>query len=175
MIGARPRPGRHLPDADPFALRVFVPGIMGTGLLVSLVVLVHDAVRRVSRGQTHRRHAGVAANHVAAAAAAATGTTEPPRLDVGLHSRRTYGLLAAAFLSGGMYTLVGSFWNFVDVPWASDIAWIWAVSMIIGLSLNWIGAAAAAVMLCWPTPPAFVWPLIRRTPLGADVKRSSGG
>lgn len=163
---------RHRVDAS--RLNVFVPGIMGIGLLVSLVVLLHDGVRRVTSGRTHQRHARIAASQIVAEVQAAGGAAEPAS-SAGPRHRLVYGIAAAAFLSLGLYSIVGSTSNFIFQAWVQYVAWVWAASIVAGVSLVWAGVCAAALLIWREEPPAFVYPLLRRTPLGDAGDRRDAG
>lgn len=91
---------------------VFVPGLMGAGILLSAAILVSDGIKRAvpNRG-VHRRIAVVGAiHHLVGGAASAAGygvpeREQPPRR---LRSRWTYAALAAlAAILGVLVTSTG--------------------------------------------------------------------
>ena len=139
MIGRTRRHKSFADDIDPGGLFVFIPGALAGGFLISIGLLVGDAVRKV-RGDTgaERRvtHTGAAvADEVRSGAGAAR------RTESGLRPRWVYGAVSA--LSFGLVLLVvpGATWNFLNPGgYVSNISWIWAVSMILVL-----GFAAVAV------------------------------
>jgi hypothetical protein len=171
---SRSAPTRSTRRTDASRLHVFVPGIMGVGLLVSLAVLLLDGVRRVTSGRTHERHAQIAASRIVAEVHAAAGAAEPAS-PVGQRHRWVYGAVAAALLSLGLYSMVGSTSNFIFQEWVRHVAWVWAASTVAGVSLVWVGVCAAALLIWREDPPAFVHPLLRRTPLGDVGDRRDAG
>jgi hypothetical protein len=131
-------------DEDPTTrLNVFVPGVMGAGILVSLAVLAADVIRKLGPNQPGGRRDRLAASAVASTTLAPTGATVPSS---GRRSRLTYLAVAAAFGGAGGYILVGSFWNYVNPSpgqnWVEDIAWLWALSIVASLALLAVGVTA---------------------------------
>lgn len=171
---SRPVPARSPRRVRPSRLHVFVPGIMGVGLLVSLAVLLLDGIRRVTSGRTHERHARIVASQIVADVEAAAGAAEPAS-PPGQRHRWVYGAVAAALLSLGLYSMVGSTSNFIFQEWVRHVAWVWAASTMAGVSLVWVGVCAAALVIWREDPPAFVHPLLRRTPLGGAGERRGTG
>jgi hypothetical protein len=142
-------------------LNVFVPGVMGVGILFSLGVLVVDAIRMVGPNQPGGRRDRLAARAVAATTLAPTGTAVP---SWGRRSRLTYLVVAIAFGGSGGYILVGSFWNYVNPSpgqnWVEDIAWLWGLSIVAGLALLCVGLTAALLASGrrrLPVPAASLW------------------
>lgn len=169
-----------LPQRDPGSfddfgtdrLGVFVPGVIGAGLLMSLGIMIADAFRGLTGNRGSRRRQLLGAH--ATAEAVLTGH----RRDVdefGLRPRAAYVLVALAATGIGGYGVAFSFWNYVlkDHMW-SAIGWILALSAVAATALLWIGIAAAGVALRWPYVPAFAWPLMLRTPLGKVPPQGRG-
>lgn len=156
-------------DVDPDSLHVFVPGIMGAGLLMSLGILAGDLLRRVHGGASRRREVHLTAWYLTRDVVRSVHRER--RLDpaVGLRSRRTYVVLALLFLGIGVYGLVGSLWNYfnpVDQGWVEDIAWVLVVSMLAAGTLLATGAMLAFIAWRHPSLPPWARRLLVRTPLG---------
>lgn len=154
-------------DVEPDHLNVFVPGVMGAGVLVSIGILISDAVRRLGGGRGPERQARIVADSVVKEFAQSVHGRE--RIAWGLRSRMTYGISAVALIGIGLYGLIGSFWNFVnlvDAGWAEDIAWLWAVSTVAALSLTGLGVLTGLLAIRYPAVPWYVYGLLFRTPLG---------
>lgn len=151
MIG---RPRRHTTigdDVEPFGLHVFIPGALAGGFLISIGLLIGDAVRKVrGDGAIDRRviHTGAAvADEVRAGAGASRRTAS------GLRPRWIYGLVAA--LSFGLVLLVipGATWNFLNPGgYISDISWIWAISMVASIGFGVIGVQSIRLAPEWLPP-----------------------
>jgi hypothetical protein len=130
MIGRVPRHTSLGDDVDPDTLSVFIPGALASGFLISIGLLVGDAFRKV-RGDagTERRvrHTGAAvADEVRAGAGASRRTGS------GLRPRPVYGLVSAISFALVIVVVPGASWNFINPEgYISDIAWIWAVSLLL--------------------------------------------
>lgn len=166
-------PRKHrtsLDDFEPDHLNVFVPGVMGAGVLVSIGILISDAVRRVGGGRGPERQAGIVAESLVKEFARSVHA--PGGFTQGLRSRMTYSISAIAFIGIGVYGLIGSFWNFinpVDAGWAEDIAWLWAVSTVVALTLIGLGVLTGLLAIRYPAVPWYVYGLLFRTPLGKTL------
>ncbi len=148
MIGRVPRHSSFADDVDPGGLFVFIPGALAGGFLISMGLLVGDAVRKV-RGDTGtaRRvaHTGAAvADEVRAGAGKARHTQS------GLRPRWVYGLVSAASLGLVLLVIPGATWNFFNPGgYISDISWIWAVSMLLVLGFAILGVQALRLAPEW--------------------------
>lgn len=158
-------------------LNVFVPGVMGAGILVSLGALIFDAARKLGPTRPGGRQDQLAARAVATTTVAPAGTEVPSTAQ---RSRLTYLLVAIGFGGTGGYVLVGSFWNYVNPSpgqnWVEDIAWLWGLSTVAALAFLGIGATAALLALKVRRLPVLAVSMWAATPLasvrtGADPGR----
>lgn len=167
-----PRTRTIADDVDPGGLHVFVPGIMGAGVLMSLGILVSDLLRRLHGSTGQRREVQLTAWYLTRDVARSVHREQRMDPRVGLRSRRTYGLLAVVFLGLGAYGLVGSFWNYVnpvDQGWVEDIAWVFAVSALAAGGLLTTGAVLASIAWQHPAVPPWIRRVLARTPLGVTA------
>lgn len=156
---------------------VFVPGMLGAGLLVSTGLLLSDAFAKL-RGQdaasraAHRR-AALIARDVLRPTAAAT----PPAPPTALRRPGVYWVIGIAGIALGVYGLIGSFWNFwnasPDLQWSEHIAWLWAVLTIAALAMIALGIACVMLARQREGAPAALLPLLLTTPLGRRAPRGS--
>jgi len=138
MIGRAPPHTTLGDDVDPGSLFVFIPGAMASGFLISIALLVGDALRKVrgSAGNDRRvRHTGaIIADEVRGGAGASRRTEE------GLRPRAFYGILGGLSYGLAAAVIPGAAWNFLNpVGYISDIGWIWAVSMVLAVGLIVLG------------------------------------
>lgn len=166
-------PPRHhrtaFDDVDPDALNVFVPGVMGAGILVSIGLLIGDLARKLGGGRAAERQGALAAGFVVREFAQTVHREDVVARGFGMRSRLTYFITAALLLSVGIYGMIGSFWNFVnpiDQGWAEDVAWIWVLSAAVGTGLVWVGFIALQIAVKWPLVPTSAIALLVKTPLG---------
>lgn len=115
---------------DPGSVRVFVPSIMGAGILVSLGILVGDLRRALAprageaRSKAHRRRRALA---LVAPMAGEIGAPLPvvPPLRRRLRSRPFYAGLFTAAVSLSLYVGIGSTFNYLrDVGAFSHKVWM---------------------------------------------------
>lgn len=161
-------------DVDPDGLHVFVPGIMGAGVLMSLGILVGDLVRRLSGGAGRQREIELTAWYLTRDVARSVHRERRLDSSVGLRPRRTYAVLALLFLGVGVYGLVGSFWNYVnpvDQGWVEDIAWVFALSVLAAGLLLVTGGVLALIARRHPAVPPWARRILARTPLGITPSR----
>jgi hypothetical protein len=161
-------------DHDPFALHVFVPGIMGAGILVSLVLLVVDALRAVGLRGSARRPARVLGTKVGAEVLGA----QPEGLRSLRRARSTYVAVGIMSCAVAVYTMIGSFWNFINPAlgqnWVEDVAWLFALSLVVSGGLAVLGTASLRLARRDQPITPLGWWLLARTPLGTR-KMGSGG
>lgn len=170
MIAPRRR-RTWLDGFEPDSLNVFVPGVMGAGILVSIGILISDAVRRLGGGSGPQRQASIVAGSVVQEFAQSVHAQAV--MVRGLRSRLTYAISAVALIGIGVYGLVGSFWNFVnpvDSGWVEDIAWVWALSTVAALTLIALGALTGLLALGYPAVPWYAYPLLARTPILSSLR-----
>lgn len=148
MIGRVPKHTSLGDDVDPGGLFVFIPGALVGGFLISMGLLIGDALRKV-RGDTgtERRvtHTGAAvADEVRFGAGAAQQT------DSGLRPRAVYGAVAGVSLALVLLVIPGATWNFLNPGgYISNISWIWAVSMVLVLVFAVIGVQTLRIAPEW--------------------------
>lgn len=154
MIGRVPRHRSAADDADPGAAHVFIPGALATGFLVSLALLVGDAVRRVRGDRATSRRAEVTAS---ALLAHVRGGPQAVR-HVGGGSRTTalYGVLGSASVGLAMAVGVGATWNYLNPDgYMRALAWPWTVSLLGALGFAWLGVQSLRLAPAWIGPGAF--------------------
>ncbi|MGY1666732.1 alkaline phosphatase D family protein [Geodermatophilus sp. SYSU D00696] len=151
-------------DADVDRAQIFVPAIMGAGLLVSGVVLLRDALHgRRRRGRD--RETELRARAVAAFVR--TGAPPDTALAAGLRPRVHYLLLALT--AGGLtvYGARGATKNYApDVGMFAGTAWLYALLLLLVAGLGAVATCAAVALVTWPEPPVRLRPLLAGTPLG---------
>ncbi|HSR14686.1 MAG TPA: hypothetical protein VLL51_02995 [Gemmatimonadales bacterium] len=133
-------------------LAVFLPGIMGAGIVLSVVILVADALRRVLPSGSERRSAAVArgVDELVARTAQAASRPIAPRAEPArdLRSRTFYALLAtltamaAAYLINGGVAVYTGEGGLAGNPWPLG----WGVGTGATLGLVSLGASIVAVV-----------------------------
>lgn len=158
-------------DDDPTqSLHVFVPGLMGAGVLLSVGIMITDVLHRLRGGRGARREAGLVAWFVASDVVRSVHREQRLDATVGLRRRTTYVVNAALFLGLGVYGLIGSFWNYanpVDEGWVEDIAWLWALSLMAVAGLLALGGVLAFIGWRYTSVPSWARVFLARTPIGA--------
>lgn len=148
-------------DVDRFG--VFVPAVMGAGLLVSLGTLVHDALHR-GRRRGHDRRRRLAALALARQVRSGVPTEGVP--PEALRPRPFYAVVAATGLAVCAYVLLGSTFNYLrEGGYVSGIAWLWAVSTAAAAAFGYVGAVAGVTLLTGASAPPWARPLLLGTPL----------
>lgn len=157
-------------DDDPTeSLHVFVPGLMGAGVLLSVGIMITDALHRLRGGRGARRQAELVAWFVASDVVRSVHREAQLDPAVGLRRRVTYVVNAALFLGLGVYGLIGSFWNYmnpVDDGWVEGIAWVWALSFVVVAGLLSLGGVLAFIAWRHPNVPSWARRFLARTPIG---------
>lgn len=152
-------------------LPVFVPTIMGIGLLVSLALLVIEATMRPLRGPIGRRRATRVARRAAflvASIATSVGAAAPlPPALRRLRSETFYRNTAIFCFGYALYVLVGGTANYLR--WSgpfSGVMWMEVVTIVAtALAL----AAGATCWVAWrnyPDPPRWARSVIEHSPFG---------
>jgi membrane-associated phospholipid phosphatase len=143
---------------------VFVPAVMGAGLVYWLVVLVRESLdRHVERLRTHRRTGALAA---ATAATVLGQSGAAGELRYGLPSRRTTAWAAAVLLGVAAYLVPGALLNYLRPGgYVAEIAWILVMAVLGVVVFGYAGTALAAAALRADSPPAWVRPLLLALPL----------
>ena len=157
---------------DPGALRVFVPSIMGAGILASVAVLVADAVRALnpSRRAAHRRAvAQRRALSLVLPLAEAIGVPPPslaPRRRR-LRSRRFYAALGIVSVALSTYVAIGSTANYLRAGgYVGGVLWLEVCALSAALFFLGVGVVALAIALRHPVPPGWARAVIDHSPLG---------
>ncbi len=142
---------------------VFVPAIMGAGVVFSLATLVRDLFERGTSASAERN-----ADVRGRLAAAAVLGTDAPDLCHPLTARRTtVAVVGLAGLGFAGYVGIGATYNYFNPgAYLESIAWVWAFSMVVAVLSGTVGACALAAALR-PRPPAWVWPVLVHTPLAS--------
>jgi hypothetical protein len=164
-----PRHRTYLDDIDVDRTHVFVPGIMGAGVLLSLGLIVVDTIGRLRGTGSQRREIQLSAAYLTEDVLRSVHRQDEIDPGAGLRPRRTYVLAAVAFLGVAVYGLVGSFWNYVnpvDDGWVEDVAWAWALSNIVVLLLACIGGVLAFIAWRYPDVPPWSRRFLARSPVG---------
>lgn len=157
-------PGLELLDAHRM---VFVPAIMGAGLVFSVATILRDLLSRGSRTAQVRR-ARVRGRLVA-------GSVDDPggadlvraARPVGRAGFAAVGALAAGF---SVYVLIGATGNFLrHGGYVSREAWLWGANLVVVAAAGVLSAACFAVVARPHRPPPWVWSPLMLTPLlGVD-------
>lgn len=161
-------PARHLIAAElgDRERHLFVPAIMGAGLLFSIATVVRDMLHsRQGRAPGLDRRLDIAgrasAHHVA--------TGEPPAraLRTAARPRVFYLLTAMATLGVAAYVVIGSTYNYVRAAgYVAGVAWLWGAAMVLGTLLTVVGLLSLKMFASWPAPSRGVVRLLVNTPLG---------
>lgn len=148
MIGRAPRHRHSSDEVEPFALQVFIPGALASGFLVSLGLLIGDAVRKVRGDRGNRRR--VTITGAALAAEVRNGSGAAHAIPFGLRRRATYGITGTLALALVVGVVPGASWNFLNPGgYISDIAWIWAVTMLAVLAFAVLATQALRLAPEW--------------------------
>lgn len=163
------RPGGLLDGLDPGHTHVFVPGMMGAGVLLSLGLLLSDAVQRLRGDAGARREVQLGAWFITRDVVRSVHRDADLDPAVGLRSRRTYAVLAVLVLALGVYGLIGSTWNYlnpVDEGWVEDVAWVYALSLLAVAAILCLGSLLLRIAWTYPQVPPWARRFLARTPLG---------
>ena len=154
-------------QADIDRAQIFVPAIMGAGLLVSLVTLLRDAAHGRRRAGRDRRTALQAAG---VASFVQAGSPPDDAMASGLRPRFHYLLLALSAGGLAFYGGWGATKNYTAPAYrfGSDDAWIYALLLAGVAALVAVAGVAATVLVRWPDIPRPVRLLLARTPLGQE-------
>ncbi len=141
---------------------VFVPAIMGAGLLFSLVTILRDVVSLSSKTAEAKR-AQVRGSLVAARVT----DGEIHAGDVaGVAGRRTLALVGLMVVVGSAYLGINSTTNFVhDQGYLRDLAFVWGGSLVVAAAGMYIAAACFAAARRPGTIAPWSWPVLLSTPL----------
>jgi membrane-associated phospholipid phosphatase/phosphodiesterase/alkaline phosphatase D-like protein len=142
------------PDRSPqhTDYHVFVPAVMGAGVLFSLLVLVRQWLDRLLGRRGHRAIAETQARSVVAEVLHGQDQTEAAP-GGRTSSRRVLVVLAAASLGVALYLLPGATFNYLRPGgYLAEIAWILAVALVLVVAFVALGVVLA-VSAVRPTGP----------------------
>jgi hypothetical protein len=167
------RPGWLTEDQD--GTNVFIPGLMGAGLLVSVGMLLADGVRRLdplrTRAARERAILAYAEGRVRDLHAVAIGTTPvPPRLAYAPRSRAarlTTGGIALGLATAAVWWSIAMYHSTGSV--LSDRAWTVGAGVLVGLALALPGLVLLASGALGRAAPGWLTHLAGRPPLGRPV------
>lgn len=151
-------------------LGVFVPGIMGAGIILSAVILIGDAVRKMLPSSRVKQEAevargvqGVVAGTAHAAGCPAGEWIGPRRV---LRSRVFYALLAIACTMAASLLINGGVALYTSEEGLSGNPWVlgWGVGLGSACALIALGSTAVAVV--YERMPAALRELVAETPVG---------
>ncbi len=156
----------------PDALRVFVPSIMGAGILASLAVLAADAARALNPTRKAARRRALVQRRALALVlplAKAIGASPPalasPRRR--LRSRRFYAGLSIVAMALSVYVGIGSTANYLRPGgYVEGVLWLEVCALSASLFFFAVGVIALAIALHHPVPPAWTRAVIDHSPLG---------
>ncbi len=148
MIGRVPKHTALGDGVDPDALFVFIPGALAGGFLISIGLLVGDAVRKL-RGdagiERRVKHTGAAVADEICNGAGASRQTES-----GLRPRAVYGAVAGISLALVVLVVPGATWNFLNPGgYIQNVGWIWAVSMLAVIGFLVLGVQTLRLAPEW--------------------------
>lgn len=148
MIGRIPKHATFGDQMDPGGLFVFIPGALAGGFLISVGLLVGDVVRKL-RGNTgterRERHTGAALADEIRAGAGASRRTE-----AGLRPRAVYGVVSSISFALVVLVVPGATWNFFNPGgYIQNVAWIWAISMLLVLGFAILGVQTLRLAPEW--------------------------
>lgn len=145
---------------------LFVPAIMGAGLLFSIAAVVRDMLHsRQGRAPGLDRRLDISGR--ASARHVATGERPGSALRTAARPRVFYLLTALAALGVAAYVVTGSTYNYLRAAgYVAGVAWLWAASLLLGIVLTVVGLLSLRMYLSWPVPARGVIRLLVHTPLG---------
>lgn len=148
---------------------LFVPAIMGAGLLFSIATVVRDTLHsRQGRAPGLDRRLDIAgratAHHVA--------TGEPPSsgLRPAVRPRVFYLLTGTAALGVAAYVVTGSSYNYLRAAgYVAGVAWLWGAAVVLGTMLTLMGLLSLGMFARWPAPSRAAIRMLIHTPLGRSA------
>ncbi len=157
---------------DAGALPIFVPSIMGAGILASVAVLAADGLRAVSpRRRAARRQALIRRRAVglvlplAEAIGVAPPSLAPPRRR--LRNRRFYAALSIVFIALSAYVAIGSTANYLRAGgYVEGVLWLEVCALATSVFFLGLAVVASAIALRYPVPPGWTRAVIDHSPLG---------
>lgn len=154
---------------DEVTLGVFVPAIMGAGVVFSLATVVRDLVERgtsVAAGRNAEVHGRLAAGEALGRPGLAVG----PRP---LWHRSALGITGVAGIAFAIYLVIGATYNYFNPGgYLAGVAWLWTLSLAL-VALSATLGTAALVGAARGRVPGWSWRVLVRTPLLAPQVRSA--
>ena len=148
MIGRVPRHKSLGDNIDPSGLFVFIPGALAGGFLISVGLLIGDAVRKMRGNAGIERRVRLTGAAVADEVRAGAGASR--RTESGLRPRAVYGAVAGISFALVVLVIPGATWNFLNPEgYIQDIGWIWAVSMLVALGFVILGVQTLRLAPEW--------------------------
>ena len=148
MIGRVPRHRSLADDVDPDRLSVFIPGAIASGFLISIGLLVGDALRKIRGGKGIERRVMLTGHALSDEIRGGAGAARSNA--AGLRSRHVYGITGAVSLGLAVGTVPGASWNFLNpVGYIGDIGSIWALSMLSVVVFTTVGVLAMRLAPEW--------------------------
>lgn len=142
---------------------VFVPAIMGAGLVFSVATLLRDVLSTGSRTAQARR-ARLRGRMVAQCVVEPDSPSLAEAAD--LERRPMFALTALICTVFGAFVLVDASANFFrDGRDISNIAWVWGGLLVVVLAVLGFAGTCVVVIVQYPTPPSWAWPILLPTPL----------
>jgi hypothetical protein len=152
-------------DADIDRAQIFVPAIMGAGLLISGFTLLRDVLHgRRRRGRSRQG----ALNARAVATFVGSGASPDTALLDGLRPRVHYLLLALSAGTIAFYGARGATKNYAQAEglFGGGVAWMYTLLLVGVAALTAVALTAAVTFTSWPAVPRRLRPLLARTPMG---------
>lgn len=156
---------------DEGSTHIFVPSVMGAGILMSLALVVGDGLRRIGilggprarRAAARRRAARLVAP--AARAVAKRPPEAPPRRS--LRTRGAYTGIFVGAVAFSLYVGVGSTFNYLRAfgPFSGE-AWMQTLAITVAALGFGIGVVGAVTALRYRDVPSWARAIVDRTPLG---------
>lgn len=153
-------------------MRVFVPSIMGVGILASLGILVVDGLRALRPHRSEARRRALARRRavpLVTPLAAAIGLPPPvlPPLRRRMRSRRFYAALSVIFGAMSLYVAIGSTANYLRPGgYLEGVVWMQVLATTASLFFMGIGVVALAIAVRYPRGPRWARILVDHSPLG---------
>lgn len=153
-------------------LHVFVPSIMGVGILASLAILLVDGVRALDPRRTAarrrisvRRQAGDLVGPVAAAAG--VPLPPPPAVRRRLRKRRTYIAVFVVSTATALYVAIGSTANYLRPGgYLEGVVWVQAVASVASMLFLAGGVVALVLAARYPAAPRWARAIVDHSPFG---------
>lgn len=156
---------------SPSRTYVFVPAIMGVGVLFWLASELRELVR-AGRDTSLEKRAAIYGAGTARLTMAVPG--ELSAEERGLRPRPVYAILATVLCVGGVYVAIGSAANYFRAGgYVANIAWLLAVAIVTSLVATFYGVIAGVAFVQYQHPPTSIRRVLTNSLL--TVPPSNGG